>query len=316
LNNELSRLRNSHSLIQDEDAVTSTLIDPFLHCLVYRRTQVYDAHQPEALRPQPPPSYLSNYFVSQKFAILPTDFSVSITGGVRFLSYINNLDPSETPLYRSIENLLGDFVPLFEHVLTDLHRNNPLPRRIQGHCQYTEWDQPESPEHSDDEDGWSAYERDVRHWVMVSFCLHSIMAFEFNLPSLTPTQHRPIELPDVSPNGYQGGLDSRKYNVDLRGKTLQIVVHVSEIRLVRLKMIYIIGEIISRYLKEPNNPVYPGSPWHVEGMKNERIAACAFYYSSVVSGSIRSYVDFFGNNSNVKLPRKISPTTSLNSGWQ
>jgi hypothetical protein len=101
-------------------------------------------------------------------------------------------------------------VPLFSHVLTDLHRNNPHPRRIQGHCRYIEWDEPEPPEHSDDEDGWSAYERDVRHWVM----------------------HRPIEIPDVPTNGYPGGLESRKYAVDLHGRTLQVVVHVSEIRLV------------------------------------------------------------------------------------
>jgi len=251
LNNGLSRLRESQPLEHNEDNVTATLIDPFLHCLVYGRTQVYDTHHPEALRPQPAPSHLGNYFVSQKFAFIPTDFSVSNTGHVRFMSYINNLNPGETSLYRSIENLLRDCVPLFNHVLTDLHRNNPHPRRIQGHCRYIEWDEPEPPEHSDDEDGWSAYERDVRHWVM----------------------HRPIEIPDVPINGYPGGLESRKYAVDLHGRILQVVVHVSEIRL------------------EPNNPVYTGSPWHVEGMKNERIAACAFYYSSV-ENITENYIEF------------------------
>jgi hypothetical protein len=85
--------------------------------------------------------------------------------------------------------------------------------------------------------------------------------------------HRPIEIPDVPTNGYPGGLESRKYAVDLHGRTLQVVVHVSEIRL------------------EPNNPVYPGSPWHVEGMKNERIAACAFYYSSVENVT-ENYIEF------------------------
>jgi hypothetical protein len=121
----------------------------------------------EILQPQPSAYPLGSYFVSQKFTFLPTDFSVSITGRVKFLSYINNLNPSRTFLYQSLENLLGCCVPLFSHVLTDLHRNNPLPQRIKGHCRYTEWDEPEPPEHSDDEEGWSAYERDVQHWAMV-----------------------------------------------------------------------------------------------------------------------------------------------------
>jgi hypothetical protein len=233
LNSELSRLRDS------QDVITSVLIDPFLHCLVYGHTHVYDVHHPGVLRPQPPPFHLGNYFVSEKFAFLPTDFSVSITGDVRFLSYINNLDPSEIFLYRSIESLLGDLLPLFSHVLTDLHRNNPLPQRIQGHCRYTEWDEPEPPEHSDDEDGWSAYERDVRHWVMVSLVFRQFwpLVVTSHLSSFTPTQHRPIELPDVPPSGYPGRLESRKYNVNLHGKTLQVVVHVSEIRLVRLSLV-------------------------------------------------------------------------------
>jgi hypothetical protein len=215
LNSELSRLRESQTLTYDETAVTSTLIDPFLHCLVYGRTQVHDARYPGTLRPQPAPSHLGNYFVSQKFAFIPTDFFVSKTGHVQSMSYINNLNPRETCLYRSIESLLGGCIPLFNHVLTDLHRNNPLPRRIQGHCRYVEWDEPEPPEHSDDEGGWSAYERDIRHWVM----------------------HRPLEIPDVPPNGYPGGLERRKHIVDLCGSVLQVVVHISEIRLVRSRLL-------------------------------------------------------------------------------
>lgn len=128
-----------------------------------------------------------------------------------FLSYINNLESRHTSLYRSLETALSAFIPLFEHVLTDLHRNNPLSLRIKGPCRYTEWEEPEPPEYSDDEEGWELYEREMRYWVL----------------------HRPISLPDVE-TGYPGGLEHRNHTVNLRGRTLQVVVSVSEIRLVRM----------------------------------------------------------------------------------
>jgi hypothetical protein len=221
--------------LTQDNIITSRLIDPSLHCLVYGHTLVCDTRHPEGLRPQPAPSHLGSYFVSQKFVFLPTDFSISALGHVRFLSYINNIDPKDTTLYCDMEKLLESCVPLFSHVLTDLHRNNPLPQRIQGYCRYTEWDEPEPPEHSDDEDGWSTYERDVQHWVIVSFFpLSKLLPAFLIFLSLILTQHRPIELPDVPANGYPGGIESRKYTVDLYGRTLQVIVDVSEIRLVGL----------------------------------------------------------------------------------
>lgn len=72
------------------------------------------------------------------------------------------------------------------------------------------WEEPEEPEHSDDEEGWAAYESELRHWLM----------------------NRPIRLPDVPEEGYPGGLEMRKHVVSLRGRTVQVVVDVSEIRLV------------------------------------------------------------------------------------
>lgn len=211
-NNELSLLQESQNLgcSRGGDGVTSMIIDPFSHCLVYGRTLVHDFHQTDGPRPQPAPSHLGNYFVSQKFSFLPSDLVVHPSGAVEFDSYINNLHPRHSSLYRGLENLLRACLPLFSNVLTDLHRNNPLPQRIKGACRYTEWDEPEPPEHSDDEEGWATYERDVRSWIM----------------------HRPILLPDVPPNGYPGGIENRKYNVDLRGRKLQVVVNVFETRLV------------------------------------------------------------------------------------
>ncbi|KAF7969002.1 hypothetical protein HWV62_28668 [Athelia sp. TMB] len=237
------------------------VIDPFLNALIFEKTPVYDIHQPGLLRRQPAPSYMRDYSVSKEFAFLPTDFSISTAGHVKALSYINNLHPGETKAMQGLENLLERCLPLFSHVLTDLHRNNPLYQRIKGSCRYTEWDEPEPPDHSDDEEGWVAYERDVRLWIM----------------------KRPIELPDVPSGGYKGGLESRRHTVELLGRNLQFVVHSYEICLVRwisLPFTFQSAEIFSR--KSPDNCTYDGTPWHVVGMMNEKIVACLFFYASAV----------------------------------
>lgn len=207
LNKELSLL-SRQGKSQEPDGLTSALIDPFLHCFVYNRTIVSHIHR--CPRPQSPPPLTDIYTFSQRFALLPADVSVSPTGSATFLSYINNLDPcNNTSLYRLLEKTLSAFVPIFEHTLTDLHRNNPLPQRIIGPCRYTIWDEPDPPEYSDDEEGWSNYEREMRHW----------------------TINRPLELPDV-PMAYPGGLEHRKHLVNLKGRKVQIIVQASDIRLV------------------------------------------------------------------------------------
>jgi hypothetical protein len=101
-------------------------------------------------------------------------------------------------------------LPLFEHTLTDLHRSNPLAQRIQGPYKYTVWDEPDEPEFSDDEEGWAAYDREMRNWEMT----------------------RPIQLPDIPDAGYPGGLERRNYVMSLKGRKLQAIVQVSDTRLV------------------------------------------------------------------------------------
>jgi hypothetical protein len=193
---------------RNDDGVTTSLIDPFLHCLVYNKTLVSHPHSRHPRPLRSPPGDI--YTVSPKFASLPSEVAISPSGGAKFTSYINNLDPRHTSLYTQIEKILTSFLPLFEHTLTDLHRNNPLSQRIPGPCRYTVWEEPDEPEFSDDEQGWAAYESDLRHWVI----------------------NRPLHLPDVPDEGYCGGLEHRKHLVNLRGRNLQIIVDVSEIRLV------------------------------------------------------------------------------------
>jgi len=135
---------------------------------------------------------------------------VSSTGIASFTSYINNLHPNNTTLYAQLQILLTSFLPLFEHTLTDLHRSNPLVQRIRGPYKYTVWDEPDEPEFSDDEGEWEAFDREMRNWQM----------------------NRPIHLPDIPDTGYPGGLEHRKYVVSLKERKLQVVVQVSDTRLV------------------------------------------------------------------------------------
>ncbi|THV06475.1 hypothetical protein K435DRAFT_773175 [Dendrothele bispora CBS 962.96] len=236
---ELRSLREL-SKKRKEGYFITALIDPTLHPLVYDRTFV---NNPSSKNPRtcPPPQATDIYTLSQKFCCLPTDLSVSPTGEAQLLSYINNLHPRHTKLYDLFAKTVTRFVPLFEHVLTDLHRNNPLPQRIPGPYRYTVWEEPEEPEHSDDEEGWSNYERVMLHWAL----------------------NRPIKLPDIPRDGYRGELEYRRHIVNLKSKRLQVIFRVSEINL------------------KPGDPTYFSPPYHVEGMRNEHIVACGRFYSCV-----------------------------------
>lgn len=207
LNEVFRGLRNAQPS-QNPCDVVQTLIDPLLYCLVYGRTTVLDPNNHGSSSAEPSPHALSG----QKFSLLPSDFSFSTSGSVKFLSYVNNLHPRHRSFYHIIETTLSAFMPLFEHVLTDLHRNNPLVQRIKGTCRYSIWEEPDPPEHSDDEDERATYEQEMQHWIM----------------------NRPLCLPDIPDGGYPGGFESRNHTVSLRGRNLQVVVDAYEVRLVRV----------------------------------------------------------------------------------
>ncbi|KAG6841735.1 hypothetical protein C0991_007621 [Blastosporella zonata] len=239
LHSSLTHLRGVVSVASGKHAY---LLDPYSYPFVYNRTLVRTSHSKPRLFRLSPPSGGDIYSLSKHAAFLPTIASISPSGAASLTSYINNLHPrTHAALYESLAELLTHFVPLFEHVLTDLHRNNPLHQRIPAGPRYTVWDDPEEPVHSDDEEGWAKYESDVRHWVM----------------------HRPIELPDVPLGGYKGGMEMRRERVNLKGREVGVVLGVEEVRL------------------EPGGEGFSGEKWHVEGMRNERIVACGIYFVNV-----------------------------------
>ncbi|KAJ3829194.1 hypothetical protein F5880DRAFT_1620787 [Lentinula raphanica] len=236
LNNEFSSLKSRK--VVSQELSTLPIIDSTQNPLVYRHTLVASP----SLRTWPPPQLTDMYTLSRRYALLPSNAQISPSGKVEFTSYINDLDRQHhETTYQLLQEALTSFIPLFEHTLTDLHRNNPLPQRIPGTCRYTVWDEPDAPEHSDDEEEWVNYERELRQWSL----------------------NRPINLPDVPLTGYAGGLERRRHLVSLKSKKLQFIVNVSEYRTI------------------PGQTEFPGTLWHVEGMLNERIVACGYLFTAV-----------------------------------
>ncbi|KAI0755810.1 hypothetical protein C8Q74DRAFT_1452369 [Fomes fomentarius] len=69
----------------------------------------------------------SRWALSTEYQWLPTDFSVSSSGDVKCLGYINNIHPTHcASLYPPITAIIGRFVPMFERVLSDTHSADPV----------------------------------------------------------------------------------------------------------------------------------------------------------------------------------------------
>ncbi|KIJ66456.1 hypothetical protein HYDPIDRAFT_174542 [Hydnomerulius pinastri MD-312] len=221
-NSSIAALPNMRSLRTSEDGeleLTYSILDPSLYCLIFGRTLAYDPSDPKLLRPEPPPRGYdpeNASAVSKQRVYLPTDFGISPSGTVKAKAYINNLHPRHKALYCRFEEILSKSVPLFEHVLTDLHIHNHSEPRIKSPASLIYLEEPEPPEFRSDDLGWANYEARKR-----------------------------------------------------------------------------------RYSKNPGGPSYEGSPWQVQGMKNERIVACAYYYVSVenIKGNVLEF------RAAVKLPQ-------------
>ncbi|CEL56861.1 hypothetical protein RSOLAG1IB_08139 [Rhizoctonia solani AG-1 IB] len=232
------------------------LVHPSLYPIVYGRTLSYpedsDDRSPAALqvRLEPPTSdqprssyYLhdqNEYYVSKRFQWLPTDFDVSEDGkSVKSVSYINNLHPlKHASMYKTIEGLIAAYIPLFERVLTDSIPENKVIPERTFNG-YSYED--EGYINSPNYSAYSddeKYDKDHQEW----------------------EKGRPIVLPFVQQDYQDGSLEKRQIRYNLSGRTIQVIVKLANIHLT------------------PDKPEYGGGSWHVEGMKNEAIAASGIYY--------------------------------------
>ncbi|KAG9123252.1 hypothetical protein FRC07_015187 [Ceratobasidium sp. 392] len=181
--------------------------------------------------------------LSRRFMWLPTDFQIT-TDGAKALGYINNLHPiTHSGLHKTIERIVAVYVPLFQHVLADLLLANKewvTPARVNNQYSYNEEyaPRPYSTPIPQNTEAEAAMEAAMEAWYAA----------------------RPIILSGVKGSYEKGSLEKRIQTFKLAGRTVQIITKLANIHLT------------------PENPVYPGGTWHVEGMKNEAIAASGIYY--------------------------------------
>ena len=186
------------------------IVDPYCYPVVHGRTP---ALTKEGLLNTTPQLKMWFYAFSTRFSYLPTAFSISgPSEPCRATSegYINGVPPHMPSMVENIETVISNAIPLFENVLTDLHRNNPLQHRISGGSQYEGGDAPAEPAVSDDDEAWWKYDQAMQEW----------------------SANRPLVLPDVAADGFSQRLDARKHRVSLRGRTVNVVTRMTEIRLV------------------------------------------------------------------------------------
>ncbi|KAI0094474.1 hypothetical protein BDY19DRAFT_879129 [Irpex rosettiformis] len=212
-------------------------VDPCSYPLVYGRTPALTKENVLKATSQPESWY---YAFSTRFSYLPTAFSISgptMPCRATAKGYINGVPPHIPSMSENIEAIVSNAIPLFESVLTDLHHDNPLRHRITGGCRYDERGPLGKPVISDGKQGLVKNGK-------------AIEERSTNKPLLI--------LPDIVAEGYQRGLDAAKHRVSLRGRTVNVVVRMTEI-----------------YLR-PDRPYQGASAWRAEGMLNEHIVACAY----------------------------------------
>ncbi|MFD7876878.1 DUF4246 domain-containing protein [Streptomyces sp. NPDC059766] len=219
------------------DGQVLDLVHPSLFCLVREASGA-----PERAWQNPTNRY-SKYEFSEKFQWLPTDVDVSEDGEVAFRSYVNNVHPdTHRELASVLPELFARMRPLLENVLTDLRRPRPLRIEADPYGWYESQgsEYPDKSSYSDQE----AYAEAVRVWEEAQD-----EWWENRRPTVpdAPLFTAP-ELPDESAR------------VDLRGRSLQVIVKLATIQLT------------------PDTPEYSGGSWHVEGMLNERIVSTGIYY--------------------------------------
>lgn len=191
---------------------------------------------------QNPTDRYSRYEFSERFQWLPTDVDVTNDGDVVFRSYVNNVHPDEhRDLACVLPELFARLRPLLENVLTDLRHPRPLRIAADPYGWYdSEPKHPDKASYGDEK----AYAEAVRAWEEAQDDW-----WENRRPVIPDAPaFSPPEVPDASAR------------VDLRGRSLQVIVKLATIQLT------------------PDKPEYPGGSWHVEGMLNERIVSTGIYY--------------------------------------
>ncbi|KAJ3164061.1 hypothetical protein HDU88_005715 [Geranomyces variabilis] len=191
------------------------------------------------------------YHRSDKFQWLPSEFHLA-TGSdlASFSSYINNLNPaSNFQHYDAIGMVLGQLVPLFEHVLTDLQ--SPRHPIIDWECK----DHYRLPKDASDQVRKHFHElMKLTDWAW-DYCDWQNLALNF--PTLPRYQGHPAP-------------SATWPRISLRDRQLQVIVKKTMV------------------LLTPSKPDQPAGMWHIEGLEHEHVVAVGVYCLDVENVSTPS----------------------------
>ncbi|EMC96217.1 hypothetical protein BAUCODRAFT_467102 [Baudoinia panamericana UAMH 10762] len=206
-----------------------------------------------------------------RYQWLPSEVHLDGTGKASITSYINNLHYARHPdLYTVLERAVEKAVPLWEDCLS------LFTDRLRIHveeCGYPDFIAPEEAMHavnSDGEDEDEGLDEREREWAVTDRLHDWIQENADHAQIIHPSPKHPYV------SFEQRLRDAGRQRLELHKDFpdgLQIIFKLANIHLT------------------PDNAVYSGSRWHVEGALNEHIAATAlFYYDS--QNITDNYLDF------------------------
>ncbi|KAJ3282428.1 hypothetical protein HDU79_009942 [Rhizoclosmatium sp. JEL0117] len=190
---------------------------------------------------------------------LPSVFEVE-DDSVDVYSYINNLNSRKHPeLQDTIKSVFEAMIPMFELALGSLRLIDPE-TRIEASMDINDYQQRQ----------WEwEFNEYVRHKFGVKDLKDPAMPKTIDERDFTEFRRQlglqqrspPFKIPGL-PASFEEPIDSGIYSLSLAGRGVQVIVKMANIHLT------------------PENPVFNGGNWHLEGMDNEAIAAIGIYYYS------------------------------------
>ncbi|KAJ6473262.1 hypothetical protein C8R45DRAFT_1163941 [Mycena sanguinolenta] len=226
------------------------LVHPSLYCVVYGRTCYSKLTMPQPPLWFKPPEVDDDWTqdhirkmdsVSPRFCWLPSDFTIDTTDGSANLisPYINNLHPTKhKAMYPIIESILSSFIPLFEHVLSQINGQDkdifrdipPGSGRMKTKSVYGTW---------------AGY--NCKHVGETIPCIWSDGGVNYK-DGMTDAEYEELreEAPKILPEAhepYTGELENSIAPYSLRGRTIQCIIKLANIQLT------------------PENPEYKAGMW-------------------------------------------------------
>ncbi|KAF3162698.1 hypothetical protein TWF788_001788 [Orbilia oligospora] len=190
---------------------------------------------------------------SKNFQWLPADVSLKEVEGnrvVKFESYINNLHPRHTTLYRLVETVILKSIPMWSQTLLAASAMDNTEIRLPWSIEY-DFDEEDVPAdlYSDDDDEDAQWDK-AHDWKQSMREQHVIQP---EAPHYRDWVARVLN--------YDGDLELDLWE-KFKSKGLQVIVKFASIHLT------------------PEKSRYDGGSWHYEGQLNDHIVATSIYYYS------------------------------------